>query len=239
MASYKAFTIFFVPFLALWLALLALDFAIGGHIEVLGFMRPVFTETAGRMNRFWSGVAALARKWTWFLPIAVLLFMVSPVLAVLFAVWDIFQAAMYVAFPAGLPGMVIRRRRNTKLTVFVGRPRAVTVDGVKRLVNAEALLEEDLPLYWPQQLVTAFGKLPKHMAVRVGRTCGMVSEDGPAYFQDWDGNALQPKFAKYDDNGFGLPRTEEADPQDFESGSEAPGGDDVTVTDARAPAPSK
>lgn len=85
----KAAAAIFVPLFLIWFLLIIFDLATAHKFELASGFRILWTTSSTRLS--WTLRAALAvyRKYKWFLPILVMVFLVSPIFGILFIIYDI------------------------------------------------------------------------------------------------------------------------------------------------------
>jgi len=188
MAFIKSFMAVLFPLAILFLLLGFLDLASGFKFGLVGHFRLAYNATTLRMGKFQAPFIIIYRKYRWFLPILVVIFLVSVPLGIFFIIYDLFTIIWLLAKRSEMAKTLDDKREAFK-EILKGAENKLPVldmdiddDGrivIDAFVDTEEVLLNDVRFVGDDaSMRKAFNKLPTSTRIRIVKGQKVSEEDG-------------------------------------------------------------
>jgi len=188
MAFIRSFMSVLFPLALLFLLLGFLDLLSGFKFGLVGHFRLAFNATTLRMGRFQAPFVILYRKYRWFLPILVVIFLVSVPLGIFFIIFDIFTIIWLLAKRSDMARSLAEKREAFK-DILKGAEDKLPIldldiddDGrivIDAFVDTEEVMINDTRFIGDNvSMRKAFNKLPTSTRIRIAKGQLVSEEEG-------------------------------------------------------------
>jgi len=188
MAFIRSFMSVLFPLALLFLLLGFLDLLSGFKFGLVGHFRLAFNATTLRMGKFQAPFVVLYRKYRWFLPILVIIFLVSVPLGIFFIIFDILTIVWLLAKRSEMARSLADKKEAFREILKGAEDKLpildMDIDDNGRIVidafvdTEEVLLNDTRFIGDDKSMRKAFGKLPTSTKIRITKGQLVSEEEG-------------------------------------------------------------
>jgi len=193
MAFIRSFMAVLFPLALLFLLLGFLDLLSGFKFGLVGHFRLAFNATTLRMGKFQAPFVVLYRKYRWFLPILVIIFLVSVPLGVFFIIFDLMTIIWLLAKRSEMVKALAEKKEAFKEILKGAEDKLPILDMdiddngrivIDAFVDTEDVLLNDTRFMGDDaSMRKAFNKLPTSTKIRIRKGVKVSEEEGVSSYE--------------------------------------------------------
>lgn len=193
MAFIKSFMAVLFPLALIFLLLGFADLLSGFRFGLVGHFRLAFTATTLRMGKFQAPFVTLYRKYRWFLPILVIIFLVSVPLGIFFIIFDLMTIIWLLAKRSEMVKSLADKREAFREMLKGAEDKLpvldMDIDDNGRIVidafvdTTEVLLNDTRFIGDDASMRKAFNKLPTSTKIRISKGVKVSEDEGVSSYE--------------------------------------------------------